>query len=266
MKLSKLFLWLWGVLLMQPQFNIMATGIESSTSVTFCAPESNIYPFFMMENGVLTGINPDMMRQIFNEGSLPGVNLKYVRRPWKRCKAELENGTVDMMISGFDAEYSNIVYPSALGFNLNDSIISTASLCFASITGKQMDKVRSGIAKGTPFKVGVAAGFSKEHSSQITPVWKEMFNPEDKYRMLETGRVDAIIHVCAMDDYPIETKAKLLGFTEFETIFPPYLSNPAFVVFSKKFSNKHKVLAKQIISVSLTIDKVEVYKRYKPKS
>lgn len=256
-----------GLLLIQPQFNVMSTDIERSTTVTFCAPESNIYPFFMMENGVLTGINPDMMRQVFNERTLPGVTLKYVTRPWKRCKVELENGTVDMMISGFDAEYRNIVYPSALGLNLNDSVISTASLCFASVAGNQMDKVRSGISQGTPFKVGVAAGFSKEHNSQINPVWKVMFNPEEKYRMLEKGRVDAIIHVCAMDgDYPIETKAELLGFTEFETIFPPYLSNPAYVVFSENFSNKHKVLAKQIISVSLTIDKDAVYKRYKPKS
>ena len=39
--------------------------------------------------------------------------------------------------------------------------------------------------------------------------------------MLEKGRVDAIVQVCAMDNnYPIETKSEVIGFTNFEALYP----------------------------------------------
>ncbi|MFT4811092.1 MAG: hypothetical protein ACI9LX_004461 [Paraglaciecola sp.] len=64
---------------------------------------------------------------------------------------------------------------------------------------------------------------------------------------------------------PIETKAETLGFTHFETLFPPYLSNSACVVFSESFADRHEELAKRIITLSHNIDKAEVYRRYQPK-
>jgi hypothetical protein len=48
---------------------------------------------------------------------------------------------------------------------------------------------------GSPFIVGIEAGFSKQHSSKINPQWVVLFNPTEKYRMLEKGRVDAIVQV-----------------------------------------------------------------------
>jgi polar amino acid transport system substrate-binding protein len=252
---------------MQPTFYLFATDNPvTHTVVRFCAPQNNIYPFFISENGSMTGINPDMMRQVFDETTLPDATLKYVRLPWKRCNADLEKGNVDMMIGGYDAERDDVVYPSKLGFNLSDTVISTADVCFSSVTGLQMEKVRRGMEEGIPFIVGIEAGFSKLHSRKIKPQWVVLFNPTEKYRMLEMGRVDAIVQVCAMDgDYPIETKAEVLGFNNVETLFPPYLSNSAYVVFSEKFANRHKELAKRIITLSLDIDKAQVYKRYQPK-
>jgi hypothetical protein len=125
------------------------------------------------------------------------------------CNADLENGKVDMMIGRFDAKRENVVYPSKLGFSLSASIISTANVCFTSVTGIQLGKVRNGMEGGSSFIVGIEAGFSKQHSSKMKPQWIVLFNPTEKYRMFEKGRVDAIVRVFTMDaDYPIETKAE----------------------------------------------------------
>ena len=268
MRLFKRFLWLWLQVLILTTFHLFAAENKvTHTFVTFCAPQNNVYPLFIRENSSLTGINPDIMRQVFDEKILPDATLRYVTRPWKRCNADLENGKVDMMIGGFDAARENVVYPSKLGFSLNASIISTANVCFTSVTGLQLGKVRNGMEEGSSFIAGIQAGFSKQHSSKINPQWVVLFNPTQKFRMLEKGRVDAIVQVCSMDgNYPIETKAESLDFTNFETLFPPYLSNSAYVVFSESFVDRHEELAKIIITLSHNIDKSQVYRRYQPKS
>lgn len=256
------------VVVMLTTLNLFAADKEATrTVVRFCVPQNNVYPFVFTEKGILTGINPDIMRQVFNENTLKDATLRFVKRPWKRCNADLENGTTDMMVGGFDAKRENVVYPSKLGFDLNDSAISTAEVCFASVTGIQLERARRGMEGRAPFIVGIQAGFSKQHSRKIKPQWVELFNPIEKYRMLEKGRVDAITQVCAMDgDYRIESKAEAVGFSNVETLYPPYLSNPAYVVFSENFAGRHNELAKRIISVSRDIDKTQVYSRYQPKA
>lgn len=267
MSLLKRFSWFWLAIVMQPTFHSYAAEVQApSTIVQFCAPQNDVLPFFITQNGQLKGINPDMMRQIFNENTFPNVTLKFIRLPWKRCNLDLESGKVDMMIGGYDANRKEVVYPSQLGFNLEDTVISTANVCFFSVPGSQMQRARRGMEGKARFIVGIEAGFSKRHDSQIDPSWVELFNPIEKYRMLEKGRVDAIVQVCAMDgEYPIATQAEANGYSNFETLYPPYLSNPAYVVFSKNFASNHNALAKRIITASQNIDKSQVYLRYKPK-
>jgi hypothetical protein len=243
-----------------------AASNESDTiTVQFCVPQNDFYPFFITRNNRLTGINPELVRKIFNNDSLQGVTVEFDRRPWKRCNADLEKGKVDMMIGGFDENRINVVYPSDLGFVLTNSAISTADVCFSSIAGRQMDAVKRGLLEKAPFTVGIEPGFTKKHHDNIAPEWLVLFNPREKYRMLELGRVDAIVQVCQMDGkFAIETQSEAIGFSQFETVHPPYLSNPAYIVFSKDFAAHHNTLAQTIISLSTRLDKIAIYNRYKP--
>ncbi len=238
---------------------------QSSTIVRFCAPHNNVYPFFVTDNGNLSGINADMLQQLFNKRSLSDVTLSFVRRPWKRCNSDLENGEVDMMIGGYDAKRNNVVYPSELGFALGDTAISTAEVCFSSIPGEQMENARRGLRGESSFIVGIEAGFSKQHSSAIKPQWVVLFNPIEKFRMLEMGRVDAIVQVCSMDgEHPIKTEAEAIGFNDFKTLYPPYLSNPAYAVFSEKFAKAHRDVAVRIVTESQNLDKGIIFSQYRP--
>jgi hypothetical protein len=257
----------WLVVALQPVFHLFAAHNENThTLVRFCAPQHNVYPFFMTEDGELTGINHDMMLQVFNNATLPDATLRYVQRPWKRCNADLESGVVDMMIGGYDPKRDNVAYPLKLGFDLADTILSTADVCFFSIAGPQFERTRRGMEGQGEFIVGIQAGFSKQHNNKIKPQWVELFNPTEKYRMLEKGRLDAIIQVCAMDGtYLIEPRVEAVGLKKLEALHPAYLSNPAYVVFSDKFANEHRELAKRIVMLSLNIDKAKVYSRYRPR-
>lgn len=264
---------IWLAFLLLPSFRLLS-GVEDKQvlrdtlapepiTVRFCAPKNNVYPFFITEDDKLTGINPDMMRQVFNELALPEARLEYVRRPWKRCNVDLDVGDVDMMIGGYDSAKRPVIYPFALGFTTENSVVSVAEVCFFSMPGKQMQRTRDGMGGNGSFIVGIEAGFSKRHNRKMSISWLELYNPIEKYKMLEIGRVDAIIQICGMDGIPIQTVAERMGFMEFEMLYPPYLTNPAYVVFSEKFADSHTELAKRIIKLSTQIDKDKVYQRYR---
>ncbi len=255
------------VFIMPIPYLLAADNKSTRTIVKFCAPQNNVYPFFLSDNDGLTGINPDMMKQVFTESILPEAILIYVQKPWKRCNADLESGVVDMMIGGFDPKREGVAYPPTLGFKLTDAILSTADVCFFSIRGEQMERTRAGIQDKSSFIVGIEAGFSKQHNTTVKPRWVELFNPTEKYRLLEKGRIDAIVQVCAMDSaYPITPRVEAVGLKELEALYPAYLSNPAYVVFSEKFAKEHNELAKRIITLSQHIDKARVYSRYQSKN
>lgn len=255
--------WLWLILLLQPLGEVYAAN--APTVVRFCAPHNDVYPFYVTKNDKLTGINPDILLQIFNPASLPDAKLVIVMRPWKRCNADLQKGLVDMIIGGFSPNREGVAYPSELGLKLEESVISTAEVCFTTVEGEQMERTQQGMQGQGSFIVGIEAGFSKQHSRNIRPRWVELFNPDEKYQLLEKGRVDAIVQVCAMDgDNPIKTVAQTMGFDNFTPLFPPYLSNPAYAVFSQQFAEAHPDLAKRIVRQSTLIDKSEIYQRYRP--
>lgn len=260
-------LWLClAVLLASTQFSFAAGNAVDKKAVLYCAPQHDVYPFFLYKNGKLAGVNPDMLRQIFANESLADATLKYTFRPWKRCNVDLENSSVDMMIGGYNPLRESVVYPNRLGFKLANAVISTAELCFYSITGRQMERTKRGMEGKASFVIGIEAGFSKRHESTIAPQWVELFNPVEKFRMLDKGRVDAIVQVCSMDgEFPIESRSASVGYTNFESMQPPYLSNPAYVVFSEKFARTHNALAKRIVIASQNLNKAKIYAAYSPK-
>lgn len=232
-------------------------------SVSICAPDADVYPFFIYK-GAESGTNPDIIRAAFNRPNLQHVQLDIVKRPWKRCNLELQSGAIDMVVGGYDAQRDDAgVYPNELGFKLNEMVFSTADVCFISAKGPQMQRTLRGIAGEIQFNVGVLAGFSQEHKPGIKPQWLVIYNHIEKYQLLQKGRVDAIVQVCSMDGYPIATRAETTGYTEFETLYPPYLSNPAYIVFSPAFAQAHSELARQILLAVNEVDKEAIYKRYR---
>lgn len=236
---------------------------DSAVVVRFCVPNSDIYPFYFTVNNRLTGFNAEVLNQLFTPENFPNVKLELVRLPWKRCVAALANSEVDMMIGGYNEEYENLVFPFELGFEFEESVISTVDVCFFSLEGEQMQRTRDGMRGEGLFIVGIEAGFSKRIAMNITPRWLELYNPLEKYSMLQKGRVDAIIQICAMDGVPIKTVAETMGFNDFQMFYPPYLTNHGYAVFSESFARQHEKLAKRIISLSTKVDKKRIYESLK---
>ncbi|BDX08595.1 substrate-binding periplasmic protein [Planctobacterium marinum] len=241
-----------------------STGADDSViNVRFCIPNADVYPFFMFDDRAITGINPDIIRAAFSQKPLQQARLELIPRPWKRCNKELSSGEIDMVIGSFSKERDDAgVYPNELGYALEDMVVSTADVCFISLPGVQLQKTQAGIHGHAEFLVGIEAGFSQSHGPDISPTWVVMYNHLEKYRLLKMGRVDAIVQVCSMDNFPIDTKAEASGYKDFITLQPPYQSNPAYVIFSQQFAAQQPLLARKILQETQKIDKQKIYARY----
>lgn len=233
-------------------------------SVRFCIPDEDVYPFFLFSGSDVSGVNFDLISATFSQDALKGTAMELAPRPWKRCDRELASGSVDMVIGSYNKARDAVgIYPDELGYPLVEMVVSTADVCFISNPGEQLTRTRSGMQGQNEFLVGIEAGFSQDHSPEITPTWLVIHNHLEKYRLLELGRVDAIVQVCSMDQYPIDTKAEAFGYTDFVTLTPPYLSNPAYIIFSQAFAQAHPQLAKTILQETQKLDKQQIYARYR---
>ena len=235
----------------------------SKETVRFCIPSADVYPFFSFDQAEISGTNPDIMRAVFAKPALQNVNLEFVQRPWKRCNVELQQGSIDFIIGSYTGARDHVaVYPNELGLDIEETVFSTADVCFISAKGEQLDRTRRGIAGENTFTVGAEAGFSQNHADNLAIDWLVIYNHLEKYRLLEKGRVDAISQVCALDGVPIATKAEVSGFKDFVTLFPPYLSSPGYIIFSQAFIDNRRELAETILREVNTIDKVSIYTQY----
>lgn len=236
---------------------------QEPLNVRFCIPNADVYPFYSYQAGVPGGSNPDIVKQAFISPSLTHTQLEFVQRPWKRCNIELRDGSVDFVIGSYDEERDEIgVYPNELGIALEDSVFSTAQVCLISREGEQYDRTLQGLAGSNAIVVGVEAGFSQGHPAHMAIDWLVIYNHIVKYQLLEKGRVDAIAQVCGIDDQPILTKAKAVGQKDFITLYPPYLSSPAYVIFSQSFADNHRETAIQIHEALQVLDKTAIYQRF----
>lgn len=236
---------------------------QEKTVVNFCIPNSTVYPFFINDQQ-LNGINHDVVTAAFEQPSLANFELRFVKRPWKRCNMELKSGGIDMIVGGYEKSRDDVgIYPNELGFDNADMVFSTADVCFVTMPGVQKQKTLSGMQGSGSFNVGVVAGFSQDHKPDISPNWVVIYNHLEKYRLLEKGRVDAIAQVCSMDKQPIATKAETSGFQNFETLHPPYLSNPAYIIYSESFVQRHADDAKLILQEVKKVNKSAIYSKYR---
>lgn len=236
---------------------------QDKTIVNFCVPNSTVYPFFLNDQA-LNGINHDVVTAAFEHPKLANFELRFVKRPWKRCNMELKSGGIDMIVGGYEKSRDDVgVYPNELGFDNADMVFSTADVCFVTMPGEQKQKTLAGMQGEGNFNVGVVAGFSQDHKPDIAPNWVVIYNHLEKYRLLEKGRVDAIAQVCSMDKQPIATKAETSGFQNFETLQPPYLSNPAYIIYSESFVKRHADDAKLILQEVQKVNKPAIYSKYR---
>ncbi|MDM7861608.1 transporter substrate-binding domain-containing protein [Alteromonas sp. ASW11-36] len=248
---------------------LLLTSVEvtakEQTVVRFCTPNADVYPFFIFtDQGEVTGINPQILSQVFGHGQLENVAIQYIMRPWKRCDVELRAGTVDMIIGSYNEQRDQFgLYPKEIDPALENSYFSNVEICLTTLNRPNyIAKAQAGLRGETKLTVGVEAGFSQSHGESMVIDWLVIYNYLEKFTLLERGRVDAISEVCSIDQTQIKTKADYAGMQDISTIYEPYVANQAYVVFSEAFATQHADIAKTILTQLDNFDKQSIYQFY----
>ncbi|MGP4843450.1 substrate-binding periplasmic protein [Marinobacter sp. 1Y8] len=184
---------------------------------------SAVYPPYVIENGGLTGIDVDVVREV---GKRLGIDITIRLEPWKRLEEALAAGLRDCVFSYFKTEprKAYALYTSVpLHITPYTLFVRTDK---KPVTGKLQDLFGK--------TIGVNRGFqttpefeSAKRLGQIKVI--EVGKDEQSMRMLALGRVNAVLTNDDVGRYMI----RKLGLEDIEPLMPPMSITPAYLVLRK---------------------------------
>lgn len=211
---------------------VIVLGLSSKAlAETLVIVTSEWAPYVITENGQVTGIHVDIVRELCKRN---GIEADIQLRPWKRALAEVKNGDADAIFSPrkTDERAQFLYYPSE-PLDMERTVI-------VGLQGKGLSVTKLDDLEGT--SVGVVRGYSYDPEFDTNQEINKDESNDDMMmlRKLAGGRTE---FAAASDEGAAQFLSIQLGI-QLETI---YVLNetPNYIAFSKTLGEKGKVLAEQ---------------------
>jgi polar amino acid transport system substrate-binding protein len=197
------------------------------------------------------------------ETRIPNVRIVFSRKPWARCLADLENGTVDAIFSSsFKPDRLKIgVYPMKDGKDDRRYRIDTKSYSLYTVSesagkwdGKRFQNVQQGILALRGYSV-------VDDLTKLGVPVKEVNRAEDGFRMLLAGRADGFAHLSEFGDYVLKKNPE---FASIVKVDPPIVTKDYYLQISHQFNARYPVLVPMIWTALAEIRQAE-FKRLEAK-
>lgn len=181
---------------------------------------SAVYPPYVIDNGELTGIDVDVVREV---GKRLGIDITIRLEPWKRLEEALAAGLRDCVFSYFKTEPREkyALYTSV-------PLHITQYTLFVRTDKKPVPETLQDLFGKT---IGVNRGFqttpafeSARQRDQIRVI--EVGKDEQSMRMLALRRVHAVLTNADVGQHVIRT----LGLENIAPLMPPLSTTPAYLV------------------------------------
>lgn len=192
----------------------------------------------------LPGIAVELLQIV--DKRLPEVTIKFRRAPWKRCKNELRDGTIEAIFpASFKPARKKIgKYPRTQGILDSEKRMLFLSYYFYAVkgTGFRWDGELEG-----KWVIGAPTGYSivddlKKHDQEVDD---QAATTRQNLLKLITGRVQAVAAQGVTADPLIQSEQQ---FQRVEKLSPPINTKANYLIFSHQFINKHQQLAEKFWS------------------
>lgn len=209
-------------------------------------------------NGNVIPANPGIMIEMVRliENRVPNLRIVFSRKPWARCLAELETGTVDAIFSSsFKPDRLKIgVYPMKDGkddrrYRIDTKSYSLYKLSDAAIKwdGKRFDHVQQGIIALRGYAI-------VDELARQGLIVKEVNRPDDAFRMLMAGRADGFAHLTEFGDYVLRKNPEFTGIVK---VTPPLVTKDYYLQISHQFQARQQALVPAIWTALAEIRQAE---------
>ncbi len=240
---------------------LIATQVRSAAAphiLTFCYEDKELYPHYLQAGASVPVQKPgaaiDIMKQL--DSLIPAMEVKYIRKPWKRCLNELKQSRVDALIGRYTeerAEFSH--YPRLADDRLDVSkAISKTTSCFIHDKALPFDWDGTTVNVKKPIGLIAPMGYSVvEDLRQLGFDVYEVSTIDTAHNLLFNGKFQVSLSNCYLRNKPENIVENPIPFTE----------QFGYLVFSKQYYWANKERAQFIWKKLQTIDKESIYQRYK---
>ncbi|MFC0119478.1 substrate-binding periplasmic protein [Pseudoalteromonas xiamenensis] len=217
-------------------FSLFCSLTCYGSEIVFCYEDKALPPMFMGEGFDVPKEDPGASIEILQKITVedPHIRFQFVRRPWKRCLADLTLNKVDAVIASYREERESfMVFPKRADGRLHTrQAISQFGSCLI------VKKTRGDSLQGTAsVTVAVPNGYSV--SSVLAEQGYRVINTysqSDAYDLVLKGVVDATVGVCKVG------QENVIGFLHSDKLaakYPASEMNYGFVAFSKGYAKAH---------------------------
>lgn len=238
---------------------VLCSASLPAAEVVFCYEDKSLPPMFTGEGLDVPVKDPGASIEILQQLSLtaPTVQFSFVRRPWKRCLADLKMNKVDAVIATYREERdSYMTFPKLANGSVNhNSAISQFGSCLVGLADKLALK-----AQPKDISVAVPSGYSvafklRDAGYRVVSTYSQ----DEAYDLVLKGVVDATIGICELG------KDKVKGFLHADSLsarYPPFDINYGFVAFSKGYTQDHAETVELVWHTLQQVPSTPLYLKY----
>ena len=234
-----------------------------ATTLNFCYEDKQLRPYYFGNSNEVPADHPgatiEHLQQITD--SLH-IKLNLVRLPWKRCLAQLHQGTIDAVIASHSAEREQYaVYPTKEGKPDPSRAFAEHETCLVVRPGNNWfwdGQKFQGIDKVVIARPLGYAPLKTSDDSKIS-IHYTLSGTQD-LDLLEAGRVNAITTLCTIAGENAVTPS--LQGRKLEVVYPALYRNTGYLVFSKAFYQLRPNLSRQVWDALQKNKGTPIYQHY----
>jgi polar amino acid transport system substrate-binding protein len=176
---------------------------------------------------------------------LPQLKIQFSRKPWIRCLAELEAGTVDAVFSSsFKPERMKMgLYPMRDGKDDRRFRLDTKSYSLYKLNEAPTQWDGHRFTPPQPRLLAVRGYAIVDDLRKMEQTVNEVSGPEEAMRMLQAGRADGFAQLTDRGDYLLRKNRE---FANIVKVSPPIVTKDYYLQISHQFQQQHPELVSAI--------------------
>jgi len=233
-------------------------------NLLFCYEDKSLPPYFLGAGSVVPKEHPGATIELMQllDLQFTDLNIKYIRKPWKRCLDDLSKSTVDAVIGSYHIEREKIgVYPKNKGKVDPTKAISKHAVCFVKHKSSSFYWDGINIQSNKKMVIAVTAGYMIVKVLEKLPVIiHETLSADQALILLKKKRVDAAVSLCRINKNVMKQPTELES--QFSLVYPPLHVNSGYLIISHGYYKNNPALVKSIWRYLKSLDTNIIYNKY----
>lgn len=235
---------------------------KKTTTLLFALEDRDNFPYYLGNSAELSAYTPGVAVELLNlTAEKLGVEARFVRMPWNRCKNSLKYGSVDgIFMASYAPEKRTLgLFPMRAGRPDPDKRMAMVPFCV--YTKKSSNLIWNGGYFNQPVvRIGAPLGYAiVDELRAMGLTADESPDTEHNFKKLLLDRLDAVIAPeMAGDEVLKKHPEAFAGITKMEK---PFATKPYYLMLSRQFSRREPELAAKFWDVLEKIRKSKEYRK-----